>query len=71
MLSAHSGILLLTPVERKKFFFFIVFFRTSIGTPWLGANEASAQGLQNTLYNECHTKFLMELWAFENRQFVW
>jgi hypothetical protein len=34
MLSAHFGILLLTPVEKKSFFFFIVFFRTSIGTPW-------------------------------------
>jgi hypothetical protein len=28
----------------------------------LGANEASAQGLQNALYNECHTKFLTKLW---------
>ena len=35
----------------------------------LGANEASAQGLQNALYNEYHTKFLTKLWAFENRQF--
>ena len=33
----------------------------------LGANEASAQGLQNALKNECHTKILTELWAFENR----
>jgi hypothetical protein len=37
----------------------------------LGANEASAQGPQNALYNECHTNFLTELWAFENRLFVW
>ena len=36
----------------------------------LHANEASAQGLQNALYNECHTKFLTKLWAFENRHFV-
>jgi hypothetical protein len=36
----------------------------------LGAIEASAQGLQNGLYNECNTKFLTKLWAFENRQFV-
>jgi hypothetical protein len=35
----------------------------------VGANEASAQGLQNALYNRCHTKFLIKLWAFENRQF--
>ena len=35
----------------------------------LGANEASAQGLQNSLYNECHTNFLTKLWAFENRHF--
>ena len=35
----------------------------------LGANEASAQGLQNAIYNDCHTKFLTKLWAFENRQF--
>ena len=34
-------------------------------------NEASAQGLQNALYNECHTKFLTKLWTFENRKFVW
>ena len=36
----------------------------------LGANEASAQGLQNALQNECHTKFLTKLWTFENRHFV-
>ena len=37
----------------------------------LGANEASAQGLQNVLQNECNTNFLTKLWEFENRQFVW
>jgi hypothetical protein len=37
----------------------------------LGANEASAQRLQNALQNECYTKFLTTLWAFENRKFVW
>ena len=37
----------------------------------LCANEASAKGLQNALYNECHTKLLTKLWAFENRPFVW
>ena len=36
----------------------------------LAANEASVQGLQNALENECHTKFLAKLWAFENRHFV-
>jgi hypothetical protein len=35
----------------------------------LGANEASAKGYQNTIWNECHTNFLMKLWAFENLQF--
>jgi hypothetical protein len=33
----------------------------------LGANEASAQGLQNALSNECHAKFLTESRAFEYR----
>jgi hypothetical protein len=37
----------------------------------LGTNEASDQGLQNAIYNECHTNFLTKLWAFENRKFVW
>ena len=32
--------------------------------------KASAQGLQNAIYNECHTKFFTKLWAFGNRQFV-
>jgi hypothetical protein len=36
----------------------------------LGANEASAQGIQNATYNECHTQFLAKLWAFENHKFV-
>jgi hypothetical protein len=39
--------------------------------PELRVNEASAQGLQNAIKNECHTKFLTKLWAFENRHFVW
>jgi hypothetical protein len=33
----------------------------------LGANEASAQGLQNALSNECHAKSSTESWAFEDR----
>ena len=33
----------------------------------LGANEASAQGLQNMIQNDCHTKYLIELLEFENR----
>jgi hypothetical protein len=37
----------------------------------IGANEASSQRFQNAVYDECHTKFLTKLWAFENRQFVW
>jgi hypothetical protein len=32
----------------------------------VGANDRSAQELQNGLYNEVHTKFLIKLWAFEN-----
>jgi hypothetical protein len=34
----------------------------------VGANDRSAQELQNGLYmeNEVHTKFLTKLWAFEN-----
>jgi hypothetical protein len=51
------------PTDKKK-----TFYRQVLK---LGANEASAQGLQNALYNECHTKFLTQLWAFENRHFVW
>jgi hypothetical protein len=38
MLSGHSGILLLTPVERKNIFFSLLFFSEhllkNIGTPW-------------------------------------
>jgi hypothetical protein len=32
----------------------------------VGANDRSAQELQNVLKNEVHTKFLTKLWAFEN-----
>jgi hypothetical protein len=35
----------------------------------LDVNEASAQGLRNAIQNECHTKFLKKLWAFENCKF--
>ena len=34
----------------------------------LGANEASAQGHQNAVENDCHNNCLIELWEFENRQ---
>jgi hypothetical protein len=40
----------------------------------VGANEASAQGLQNALYRtSVILNFLtwLDLWAFEDRQFVW
>jgi hypothetical protein len=50
------------PTEKKTFYRQVL---------KLGANEASAQELQNALYNEYHTKFLTKLWAFENRKFVW
>jgi hypothetical protein len=36
----------------------------------LRENEASAQRLQNAKYNECYTKFVTKLWAFENRKSV-
>jgi hypothetical protein len=32
----------------------------------VGANDRSAQELQNGLKNEVHTKFLTKLWEFEN-----
>jgi hypothetical protein len=32
----------------------------------VGANDRSAQELQNAVYNEVHTKFLKKLWAFVN-----
>ena len=36
------------------------------------ANESSAQGIQNSLQNSYHTKVLIKLWEFENRQFcIW
>jgi hypothetical protein len=37
----------------------------------LGANEASAQGLQKQYRTSAVLNFLTKLWVFENRQFVW
>jgi hypothetical protein len=41
------------------------FLSTGPETTAVRANEASAQGFQNTLQKECHTKFFTKLWAFE------
>ena len=32
----------------------------------MGANDRSAQELENALKNEVHTKFLTEIWPFED-----